>query len=42
MLKLVSPEGVGGLVAGLPPSTESVQYLNDEEKPVVPSGLKKR
>src|SRR5262245_19856419 len=40
MLKCESPEGVP--VAALPPSVESVQYLNDEDEPVVPSDLKKR
>src|SRR6188508_2471574 len=31
MLKFVSPGGVGGSVAGLPPSVMSVQYLNEDE-----------
>src|SRR3954449_3540617 len=37
MLKFGSPEGVTGLFAGLPPSVVSVQYLNDDEKPTVPT-----
>src|SRR2546421_11164917 len=41
MLKFVSAEGVGGDVAGLPPSVVSVQYLKDDEKPTEPLGLKK-
>ena len=41
MLKFVSADGVGGTVAGFPPSTESVQYLNEDEKPTDPFGLKK-
>src|SRR6266566_4231554 len=40
MLKLVSADGVGGVVAGLPPSVVSVQYLNEDEKPTDPFGLK--
>src|SRR2546421_12197190 len=40
MLKLGSAEAVGGLLAGLPPSVVSVQYLNEDEKPTDPSGLK--
>ncbi len=40
MLKFVSADGVGGTVAGLPPSTASVQYLNEDEEPVEPSALK--
>src|SRR5712691_10886171 len=40
MLKLVSADGVGGVVAGLPPSVLSVQYLNEDEKPTDPLGLK--
>ena len=40
MLKFESADGVGGLFAGLPPSVVSVQYLNDDEKPIVPSGRK--
>src|SRR5947199_10516424 len=41
MLKFVSAEGVGGDVAGLPPSVVSVQYLKDDEKPTEPLGLTK-
>ena len=40
MLKLPSAEAVGGLLAGLPPSVTSVQYLNVDEKPLVPFGRK--
>ena len=40
MLKFVSPGGVGGSVAGLPPSVMSVQYLNEDEKPTLPFGRK--
>src|SRR6266516_2111765 len=40
MLKFVSADGVGGVVAGLPPSVVSVQYLNEDEKPTDPFGLK--
>ena len=40
MLKLVSADAVGGLFARLPPSVTSVQYLNDDENPTDPSGLK--
>src|SRR6185437_6355794 len=40
MLKLGSAEAVGGLLAGLPPSVVSVQYLNEDEKPTDPSGWK--
>src|SRR5205085_2725094 len=40
MLKLGSADGVGGLLAGLPPSVVSVQYLKEDEKPTDPSGLK--
>src|SRR6266498_1042867 len=40
MLNFVSADGVGGTVAGLPPSTASVQYLKEDEEPVVPSALK--
>ena len=41
MLKLVSADGVGGSFAGLPLSTASVQYLNEDEKPTDPSARKK-
>src|SRR5690349_3853828 len=41
MLKFESPDGVGGVVAGFPPSVRSVQYLNEDENPVVPFGRKK-
>ena len=41
MLGFVSAGGVGGSVAGLPPSVMSVQYLNDDEKPTLPFGRKK-
>ncbi len=40
MLKFVSPGGVGGSVAGFPPSVMSVQYLNVDEKPTLPFGRK--
>jgi hypothetical protein len=40
MLKFVSPGGVGGSVAGLPPSVMSVQYLNDDENPTLPFARK--
>ena len=40
MLKFVSADGVGGEVAGLPPSVVSVQYLNEDEKPTDPLDLK--
>ena len=36
MFGFVSPGGVGGLVAGFPPSVMSVQYLKDDEKPTLP------
>ena len=37
---IVEPGQGGGEFAGLPPSVVSVQYLNDDEKPTEPSGLK--
>jgi hypothetical protein len=40
MLKFGSADGVGGTVAGLPPSVRSLQYLNEDEKPTVPFGQK--
>src|SRR5262245_50318413 len=36
MLGFRSPGGVGGIVAGLPASVTSVQYLNDDENPTLP------
>jgi len=40
MLGFVSAGGVGGFVAGFPPSVMSVQYLNDDEKPTLPLARK--